>query len=289
MNTGMKQVPTLAELTGAGYDQPADGPGPDRKLIICATPRSSSYYLTKLVYSAQCGLPLEYFHPGVEQRLASRLNVKPGNHDFSSPEYLNALLSARCFDGTFATKLLYMQLRRLCRGGLGNRLFDGAVVVYLTRRDLAAQAISYASASLTDNWFGTSYQTPDKVVPSDKMLTITLKRSIQTLSANEAAFRRFFSSEKIIPIHVFQEDVVDNPHQTVASIATALGRPFKKEDLATATSSLSAYKDHEDLRRRLREDIYPRLEGYSVMRDHAHWTRKLQRKLSHQLGSLITR
>ena len=275
----LRALPTIDALYGAAYDQRADASAPVRKLIVCATPRSSSYYLAQLAHSAGCGLPLEYFQTGAEQELAARLQVRPGDRDFTTDEYLDAVMQARSFNGIFATKLLHGQLRRLGRDVLGKRLFDGAVVVYLTRRNLAAQAVSITLASLTGNWHGHAGQGLAPGRFSDDMLLQRLKRALRNLANDEASFRYFFAAERISPICLFQEDLVASPATAIAAIADSLGQPFDPGQLLAAASSVSAYKDNEDLRRHLKEDILPRLDGYGHVLRSGRWSRIVKRKL----------
>src|SRR5271170_2923604 len=49
--------------------------GKPRKLFICSTPRSGSYFLCRYMINAGLGVPHEYFNPIVIRQIAPRLGL----------------------------------------------------------------------------------------------------------------------------------------------------------------------------------------------------------------------
>lgn len=136
------------ELDLPEWDRPRrDGP-PSRRLVICSTPRSGSYLLCRQMINAGLGLPTEYFRERTIARLSGRWGVNAGDDD----GYVRELEARRTTEnGVFAAKLQWQQLAAHPR--LRERLLAPAdLLVFLYRRDVAAQAVSWQVSLATGLW-----------------------------------------------------------------------------------------------------------------------------------------
>lgn len=136
------------ELDLSEWDRPPAPGGPALRLAICSTPRSGSYLLCRQMINAGIGLPTEYFRERTVRTLGERWGVPRRDDD----AYLDALESRRTTgNGVFAAKVQWQQLRAHPR--VRERLLERAdLIVFLYRRDLLAQAVSWQVSLATGFW-----------------------------------------------------------------------------------------------------------------------------------------
>jgi LPS sulfotransferase NodH len=158
------------EIDRRTWDRPRRASPPGVRIVICSTPRSGSYLLCRQMINAGLGIPAEYFRTRTVARLAKRYGVD-ARDGFA---YIDALEAHRTTDnGVFAAKIQLAQL-----GGhpqARERLIDRAdLIVFLYRRDLVAQAVSWQVSLATGFWSFDS-------TPGPKVADATLDRTDQTL------------------------------------------------------------------------------------------------------------
>ena len=121
--------------------------------------------------NAGIGIPHEYFRSATLARLPGRYGVEASDVD----AYVAELEARRTTDnGVFASKLQWLQLSD--RPALRERLLMRAdLVVFLYRRDVVAQAVSW-QVSLATGWW--SFDT----TPGPRGPGVTLERTDQTLA-----------------------------------------------------------------------------------------------------------
>jgi LPS sulfotransferase NodH len=136
------------EVDGAAWDRAPGGTPPAHRVVICSTPRSGSYLMCRQMINAGIGVPHEYFRGRTVKRLAARYGVPADDVD----RYVDALEARRTTaNGVFASKLQWQQLASLPR--LRERVLARAdLVVFLYRRDLVAQAVSWQISLATGYW-----------------------------------------------------------------------------------------------------------------------------------------
>ena len=166
------------EVDGSEWDLARRAAPPEHRVLICTTPRSGSYLMCRQMINARLGVPHEYFRGRTTALLAKRYGiVRPGDLD----GFVDALEAHRTTDnGVFAAKLQWMQLAQF--PGLRERLLERAdVIVFLYRRDLLAQAVSWQISLATGFWSFDATEGP-------RAPDMTLERTDQTLwLANELA------------------------------------------------------------------------------------------------------
>lgn len=114
----------------------------------------------------------------------------------------------------FATRLMWVQCDRLARGlgfarddhaGLAAQ-FPDAAWLYLRRRDVVAQAISYWRAKATGRWHGTLTDTASE--PAIAYDFAAIDGCARELVEHDRQWENFFASAGIVPQTVWYEDVL---------------------------------------------------------------------------------
>jgi LPS sulfotransferase NodH len=191
----------------AASPQPADVA--QRGYIICATPRSGSYFLCDLLRSTGVlGRPHEYFEPA-----AMRRHGAPDYPDDLARQIAMARTFGCTANGVFGTKLFPSQIDaralQTIMAGFGN-----PVLIFLEREDLLGQAISQTRAAQA-HWFTAS--------PAPRFDAALIRDHLELLVRWNAEWRLCFTRRGIVPLRVSYEQVMADPDDAVAQIARALG------------------------------------------------------------------
>lgn len=183
---------------------------PTRGYAVCTQPRSGSNLLCEYLASTdQLGYPLEYFNGSARRAL--------GIPDFPDDPHQQidfVLRRAATTNGIYALKLFPHQHDSISASLRWTELLPNLRFVYLERRDLLAQAISWAKALQTSQYRST--QVP-QCVPIydghailDRLLAIVRER---------ARWEIFFARTGILPLRIVYEEFVDDPLRHVNRIA----------------------------------------------------------------------
>ncbi|GLY02957.1 hypothetical protein Acsp01_33360 [Actinoplanes sp. NBRC 101535] len=191
--------------------------------FVCATPRTGSSLLIGLLDSTGvCGRPQSYFRAPDELLWAERWRLGP------APSYADFMRAARAAgstpNGVFGAKLMWGtlgevvdKLRTVHRDlagddlGLLHRAFGRAGFVYLARRDVVAQAVSWLRAEQTGTWFvgGNGEISGDGGGNGREPVfdAGAIRRLISTIEEHNAAWQAWFAACGIRPHRVFYEDL----------------------------------------------------------------------------------
>ncbi len=224
-------------IAAAKYDQPPFR-GQRRFYMIAESPRSGSQLLADLLWrTGRMGSPGEYFNldwtvPTLSERL--------GSGPFDTPEgrqaYLRAVIRHRTTpNGVFGAKAHFDQLRPFLADETTRALLRRSRFVWLRRRDLLAQAISFVAALRTGQWRlmrGGDVQAL-KAVYSRSLL----ERAIGTVASDERNWQIAFERNRIEPLEVWYEDLVADPDPICRGICNLVGiedagPPFRLSDSA---------------------------------------------------------
>lgn len=247
---------------------------PESKLIICSPPRTASTFLCHALAVAGIAKPAEYFGTAPERRIRLRTDLAKSMDQYRiDAQYFEDIIRRRCFDGLFATKLQYWQLKRLMRGRLSARLFDGARVVYLTRTNLRDQMVSQAVANLTQRWgeVGTVKDAPAHF--SDTQLLDAARDALQFLLLELRGFDEFFALSDIKPLRLSSEDVAADPLSTVKQLASLAGRRIKSvQALEEFCAARKRYDTDSRLKERLRRIVDENMHAEDeFIKTHESW------------------
>ena len=189
--------------------------------VIFFTGRCGSTLLTNLIKDTQlAGAPEEYFNV----KLASRLNTFIGAQSFAS--YLESIVQTGSCSGSFGVEIDWLQLRQLECGIDFMSIFPPhkAVFFYMTRRDIVAQAWSYATAKKSGVW----QRYADK--PNSGVLSSAVPLNDQLIWAEiilvlekEFQLERYFLQNQIKPIRLDYEGLMTSRKDVLAWVLINIG------------------------------------------------------------------
>jgi LPS sulfotransferase NodH len=99
--------------------------------------------------------------------------------------------------------------------------FGSTLYVFLKRRCVVSQAISYVRAAQTGQWARRSREEVSSVVPVYDEAEIRI--AIEGLARSYELWATFFNVSKIAPIHMWYEDLVEEPDRELQIIASRCG------------------------------------------------------------------
>ncbi len=187
-----------------------------RALVLLITPRSGSTHLCELMASTrQLGVPFEYAHwPYIRASgFARDRGVK------SLQEYMRHVINECSSDsGIFSMKGDLYHFVPLIRAGLIRPGLKKVTFVYLTRRDLLAQATSLFRAVQTGRW--SSLHQASGSVGFDAQDII---ERVNYLAVMMARWETLFALLNIHPLRVSYEDVLSNAPGVVQQLGSVVG------------------------------------------------------------------
>ena len=203
-----------------------EGLAVERSLLICFVPRSGSWFLAGLLASTGvAGRPSEFFWaPGEQEaRAVNRLRTDGEHFEW-------VLREGASSNGSFGCKFQWDQLQdvlgRLRRmresEAPETRLladaFPSPSYVWLRRRDVVAQAVSWARALQTNQWRSSDVSLAK---PTFDLTEIAGLR--QLIEDEDAAWARWFEVNGIDAEQVFYEDLLADPRRELSRILASLG------------------------------------------------------------------
>ena len=208
------------------FDFPQRAEGPERAYLLASLPRSGSTHFSHVLWKTGClGAPLEYlnFEPGGPYGFAAQsLGMQQ--------QLWRSVLRRRCSpNGVFGLKVFSMQLNRLQRANPA--LLEGVLammlprekprrVVYLRRRDRAAQAVSYARADLSGVW---RKEQESAEAPNPEYSDQAVEAAERGIAFQESVWERMFNDLRLEPLILWHEDVIADQNAASQQVASFLG------------------------------------------------------------------
>jgi len=236
--------PDVVDLIGPDFDSNSPEPA-GRTLLICAGPRTGSFEVCRYLAAAGIGVPHEYFLPHFAKRLALRWGI------FSDPlvepgiaRYIDTLRRRRSQGGVFAVKLGFSHFDQCLRNEHGARLFEGAVVVYLFRPEVARQFASLRIAKQTGVWdFSQTFQGQPR--HRQNAGETALERALfdlESLLMEDAGLRKLFVLLGIQPLFITSAELFQNASDVIHRIADNQGVPVNETALQEAIAHSRPYE-----------------------------------------------
>ncbi|GAA0497299.1 sulfotransferase [Paractinoplanes deccanensis] len=204
--------------------------------FVCATPRTGSSLLLGLLESTGvCGRPQAYFRAPDEPLWARRWQL-PRTADYAG--YVRAARVAGSGpNGVFGAKLMWGTATELAgklrQGRAGSdvqvleRAFGRCRFVYLTRRDVLAQAVSWVRAEQTGAWFaGGNGEISGNDGGGGREPVFdaeAIGRFVATIAEHNAAWEAWFAACGVRPHRVVYEDVDRDAAAAAYGIMACLG------------------------------------------------------------------
>lgn len=249
---------------GAEHDTPLPAV-PARKLLICTAPRTASGSLAALIQAGGLGQVSEYCSTLAERRFRMRSNSRiPVSKSKLSAEYLRTIMPLRTVQGVFTAKIQHAHVKRAIRAGLGRELFDGADLVFLFRRDLSDQAVSYTVSLLTDNW-GRQDKAAGSASFSDARLRREYMRQLRYLAYEYAEWHTIFNLLGLTYTELPSEQFVEQPAQTVRDLLRLVDAKVDETALTEAVANRQRYTSDQQLKQRLRDTIVPSVDHHELL------------------------
>jgi len=218
------------------FDFPARREPPEITYLLATVPRAGSTHFSHVLWATGClGAPLEY------------LNFEPaGPYGFASASsaaqldlWRSVLRRRSSPNGVFGLKAFPMQLQALERDNppLLQEVLAATLprdrprrIVYLRRRDIVAQAVSYARASMSGIWRkeqeGAGPEAPDYSQEQ-------LESAERGILFQQNVWERMFNDLRIEPLAMWHENILANPSAAARQVADYVGVPL---DAAAAVS-----------------------------------------------------
>jgi trehalose 2-sulfotransferase len=203
--------------------------------LICATPRSGSTLLCGLLESSGvAGHPASYFNRKTLDVYADDWRIaRPRDGRIDAAFVRAALTAGRTSNGVFGGRIMAETLPELI-GGLAAASAPGVTdvdllsarmgrlrFVHLRRRDVVAQAVSWAKSSQTHYWHPGEAVVPGGQDPHyDEEL---IGRLVATIEGYEADWTAWFAAHRIAPCEVTYEELAADPPGTAQRVLDHLG------------------------------------------------------------------
>lgn len=205
----------IGRLYSEAYDLPTRSTEPEKRYMVATMPRSgSTHFCIQLWRQGVFGAPLEYINLPRLEGLIDRL----GGGDIQ--RYWRAVQRVRATpNGVFGYKTFVPDFKRLMESH--SELLPSVAsdhVIYLTRRDWLAQAISLTRAAQTNVWFA---DMSSPIVAEYDFARIG--RMAHILRDQKRSWEMMFQRTGTTPIRIFHEDVLADFAGVSAQIAEAMG------------------------------------------------------------------
>lgn len=202
----------------AAFNQPAHA-GDRKHYVISYVPRSGSWLLCDLLRaSGVMGVPAEYFnmHFGAPQMARSLDVTETGAIQFQ--EYVTALKKYRTTpNGVFGFKIEPKDLDPVMKSRALPIHFPESKFIYISRKDLVAQGVSYDMAKQTRQW----HASPTS--QSAEFDDVRVRKSIDFIAGLVTIWEDFFENNNIEPYRVEYETLLAEPHRVCSEICQFLG------------------------------------------------------------------
>lgn len=209
---------------------------PRISLIICTTPRSGSSFLGRAVELTEVmGNPAEWLHPvnlsDTQRLLGYRPNASMDLLLRGTVDHLTAT------NGVFALKVMWTQLEtaltELRRGNsdfrykrdveIISQYFPNPYFIYLTRRDLVAQAMSFCRENLSNKLLDCGQKSKSSDGSEFEFNFLSFNHSLFRLREDNREWRSFLSACGRPVLELEYEQIMRDYRGTLESIVAFLG------------------------------------------------------------------
>lgn len=194
---------------------------PRRRYIIAMTPRSGSSYLCDVLSrSNRFGLPGEFLNQEFLPNIMSRI---PGRTPCEYFRNVGRVRKTR--NGIYGLKASWFQFRNFVELMGDDECLSGYKFIYLTRRDIAAQAVSLYKATASSVFHTNKNHDADAV---NKLESLEydfdeINRWYEHIVKQEQGWQGYFRDNRINPCCISYEEIDADVQSVVMKIAVYLG------------------------------------------------------------------
>ncbi len=195
-----------------------------KRYVICTTPRSGSNHLCSLLESSgKMGHPSEFFNlQGTVHQLSEKHQLIEKGSTLKLNNYLSHIIDTHSTpNNTFGIKIFFNQLEKFISFPEIKELFQQSKFIFLTRKNIIAQAISMFIAEETNSW---------KSINEEKSLRETVKYNqgriseiLNNLIMQNIKWLNFFKINNLDYLEVTYESVLEDSNKVCQSISKYCG------------------------------------------------------------------
>jgi len=219
-------------------------PEPRSRYIIAITPRSGSTYLCDMIAKTKrLGIPQEVLG---QLSIGNRLKNIPGR---TPDEYIrNAVRVKRTANNISGLKASWFQFQNFTAAMHDHAYLSGFKYIYLTRRDLAAQAVSLYKATAS-SVFHTNKQHSEQELNQLNALEYdydAIKNWYDHIVVQEKGWQHYFYKNRIFPLCLSYEDIEDDVLVVLKRIADYIGVKPENISIPEEPSAFTKISDHRN-------------------------------------------
>jgi LPS sulfotransferase NodH len=218
------------------------------RYVICSTPRSGSHFLGQLLYATgRMGSPLEYFNRRNIVRWEERAGTAGAGADLV--RFIAGIRTSP--NGCFGIKAHYPHLRMLTRHIPIAEFVSAFAHIHIVRRDLLAQAISFARAEQTGDWISRGPASGCSAVYDSDLI----RHCLAEIGRQNASWNYLFHAFGIRPLVVEYESLVADPPECVRRVAGFIGVDLPADTPIACRTSRQRDDESESWRDRFIDEI----------------------------------
>jgi len=231
---------------------PAEPVDASASVFVCGTQRSGSWFLSGLLHATGvAGRPHQWF--GEETERANRAAWRSDGFEGYVADVLGAGTTP---NGVFACKLMRPELDRLLEqlpAAAGDaealaRVFPEPRFVWLRRRDVLAQAVSWSKAIQTGRFHHWDAARAEPVFDRTQIEGLASE-----LRVADDRWRRWFADASVTPLEVEYEELASAPDPLLRKVLAFLGLDLSRDAVVAARTVRSADTVDAEWLRRLRQ------------------------------------
>lgn len=213
-------------------------PAIKQQYVVAITPRSGSSYLCDVMTKSRCfGQPDEFINPDTIAQIMAKI---PGR---TPEEYLtNILKFRRARNGISGLKASWFHWQRFSQAMNDEQrhYLTQFKYIYLTRRNLIAQAISLYRATASSVFHTNIQHSPDALnkFQAQQYDYEAIKFWYEHIAQQEQGWQQYFYQQRIYPLCLTYEDVETDIVMTLKRIANYLGIDVNSVLLPKEASSI---------------------------------------------------
>ena len=201
-----------------------------RYYVLCSCPRTGSGLVAAALRQMGLGDPQEFFN-----RIDDNYNVRQDFVELPLESYIDKIKAEYSVNGLFGIKTHYHQIPPAIVDTFP-QIFPDAGYVFLTRRNVLRQALSWARATQTGAW--DAGRAEDRQPVFERPLVV---KSIFDMVKEIENWENFFARHGIKPLSAVYEDVCDRYEDTIARIISHILPAPEKPLLKQADATTEAW------------------------------------------------
>lgn len=219
----IKSIFASPSIDTTKYERLKAAEDPQVRYIIAMTPRSGSSHLCDVIKTGKLlGRPGEVlsrdFVPNILKNVPAR----------TPDEYFSHVFRAlRSSTGISGIKCSWFQFKDFRAAMAAPEAGDNLRYIYLTRRDMSAQAVSLYRATQTKVFHTNVQHSAESLAKLDELPYDyeQIKFWRNHIETQEIGWQRFFVEKNIFPLYIHYEDIDTNVSAVTQRIAAYIGRP----------------------------------------------------------------